>query len=197
MSGLIAEDSPTGGADLFYPAFGPIGYRKLNESQGARSDHYQVSFRGTWDEVKTRGRSLNPVHRIGEFHKKIVATTAKREHVARLLRKCQNIVAQLVGCDDRLELAALGAELCDNLQELWRHRVAREDDWIEVLNLMQIVLRGEIIEQMTSSKKRALAEIFNGSLTIRTIGSIEAQRAFRILRGAGFDVWRGVGQVGE
>lgn len=171
---------------------GEIGYRKLTESQGARSAFYQVLHRGTSDEIHLEqglGHArLSPVR----YRKKIVETIAKREHVGRLLRNCQSITESIRRSDDRTELAMLGARLCDTLDQMWQHRLAREDDWIEVLNVLQIVLRGESFENMSESKKNALAEVFTKGLLTRTISRLEAQRAAQLLTDAGFDLWRGL-----
>jgi hypothetical protein len=169
-----------------------IGYRKLTESQGARSALYRVLNPGTWDVI-----GVEPVERAARparerYQKKDAANIAKREHLGRLLRSCQALTDSLRRSVDPGEMALLGAAICDTLDEMWQHRLAREDDWIEVLNALQIVLRGEIFENMSEAKKNALASIFANALLSRTISRYEVQRAVRTLVDGGFDLWRGL-----
>jgi hypothetical protein len=189
VSLITAEDISIGVAEI-----GPVGYRRLTESQGARSRLYEVRNRGTWDDLRRfEDASTLPV---GERRKKTVrASTAQREHVARLLRTGQSLTAQLNDTNEPTEVAMLGASLCDILDQLWKYRLAREDDWIEVLNLLQIVLRGESFETMSHAKRGALTELFQKHLTPRTIGSFELRGAVRLLKDAGFDIWHGIGTV--
>src|SRR4029077_18996219 len=89
-------------------------------------------------------------------------------------------------------LALAGSMLCEMLEEIWQHRLAREDDWIDVVNALQIVLRDEIFETMQESKKDALVTLFTHTLVARTISRAEAARAAQLLTNAGFNLWRGV-----
>jgi len=187
MSYVTAEESVSSAVPL--PA---IGYRKLTESQGARSAFYRVLTRGTWDEIGIEAvdRAARPARQ--RYQKKDVANIAKREHLGRLLRSCQALTESLRRSVDPGEMALLGAAICDTLDGMWQHRLAREDDWVEVLNALQIVLRGEIFENMSESKKNALASIFANALLTRTISRLEVQRAVRTLVDGGFDLWRGL-----
>jgi hypothetical protein len=176
---------------------GPIGYRRLVESQGSRSQLYELKHRGTTDEA-TNSQLNKPFLNIRptlrqKTHKNAARhTIAEREHVSRLLRSGQATVALLKHAEDRTEAASYGARLCEILEQLWEFRLSREDDWIEILNLLQIVLREENFQEMQISKKNALTVLFRDALVSRSIGPFELRKAVRILKDGGFNLWRGI-----
>jgi len=114
---------------------------------------------------------------------------ATREHVSRLLRQCQQISRDLLHSEDPIESALLGGQLTNSLHELWEYRTARESDWIEILNVLQIAVPSAEFEFLPREKRLALVKIFGESLLIRTVGPTEVDRSLKILTEAGFDIW--------
>lgn len=171
-----------------------IEYRALSETLGEPSAWYRARTEGSSGEVRLQPQpprtSWHPASKRKED--KGTAQIANREHIARLLRACGKLTQSLKHTEDRADAVMAGAVLCDMLEEIWQHRQAREDDWIELLNALQIILRGELFEAMSKSKKEALATLFAETLVARTISRAEVARGVQLLADAGFDLWRGL-----
>lgn len=183
-------DETVGSTVTIPSTYSGIEYRALTESPGDPTTWYRPLAEGT-----SGGNRLSPAidnWRPAYKQKKGSAHIASREHIARLLRSCGKLAHSLKLSEDRTDTAMAGATLCDMLDDMWQHRHAREDDWIELLNALQIVLRGEIFETMSVSKKDALVTLFTDTLVARTISRADVERGAQLLLDAGFDLWRGL-----
>jgi hypothetical protein len=87
----------------------------------------------------------------------------------------------------------------DVLRDLWTLRRAREDEWGDGINLLQIVVARLDFEQLERNQRRALYLVFEEDLFGRTVNRSEVERVIQILTDAGFDIWRGLEEreVGE
>jgi len=185
-------DETVGSTVTIPSTYSGIEYRALTESQGDSSTWYRPLAERTSGDIRISPGidSWRPAY--NRKQQKGSAHIASREHIARLLRQCGKLARSLKLSEDRTDTAMAGAMLCDMLDDIWRHRHAREDDWIELLNALQIVLRDEIFETMSVSKKDALVILFTNTLVARTISRAEVARGAQLLSDAGFDLWRGL-----
>ena len=171
--------------------------RKLTQSQGARSPIYETVQDRTeevmsWVQVKRKqtGAAAPSRETVGYY-------IAEREHVGRLLRECKAKAEALCESTDPIESGLLGVTLSDLLNDLWEHRSFREDDWVEILNVLQIVLPRAEFEVLPQEKRLGLVKVFNEVLLPRTVGRREVEHALQILTSAGFDIWCGLETTNE
>jgi hypothetical protein len=170
---------------------------KLTASQGARSTLYEVTHLPTgknarWQKMDRVKSTLSRV-----LPQRTKNKIAEREHIGRLLRDCQIKSASLLETTDPIDSALIGTNLLNNFRELWGYRQAREDDWVEILNVLQIVLTGQDFETFPKEKRLALVNIFQEGLLARTISRKEIDRTLSLLSDAGFDIWRGIQEQAE
>jgi hypothetical protein len=175
-------------------------FRKLTASQGARSGAYEISHDSTQKLIRREKRpprsQQGPTKEPARAHSP-VSCRAEREHVGRLLRDCLSKAEALLETEDNIDSALLGANLTSIMQDLWTYRACREEDWIETLNILQIVLSKQQFETFPKDKRLALVTIFQEGLLERTVGRRELERTIGLLKRAGFDIWRGIQSTGE
>lgn len=175
-------------------------FRKLTASQGARSGAYEISHDRTQKSILRERRpsrsQQEPAREAARAHSP-TSCRAEREHVGRLLRDCLSKAEALLETEDNVDSALLGANLTSIMQELWAYRACREEDWIETLNILQIVLFKQEFETFPREKRLALITIFQEGLLERTVGRRELERTMGLLKHAGFDIWRGIQSTGE
>lgn len=184
--------TPTGGSQTSTEDYTREKIRKLTASQGARSALYEVVHEPTgkmarWQR-KERAAQVSPKPSTRSAKNMI----AEREHIGRLLRDCQTKSQALLDSTDPIDSALFGANLTQILQELWNYKEVREDDWVEILNLLQIVLSGQEFETFSKEKRLALVDVFEEGLLTRTVGRTEVERTLELLSKANFDIWRGI-----
>ena len=175
-------------------------FRKLTASQGARSGAYEISHDSTQKPIlreRRPSRSQQELTREAARTPSPASCRAEREHVGRLLRDCLSKAEALLETKDSIDSALLGANLTSIMQELWTYRACREEDWIETLNILQIVLSKQEFETFPKEKRLALVTIFQEGLLERTVGRRELERTMGLLKHAGFDIWRGIQSTSE
>ena len=182
--------SETGGDEIVARGGASVRIRKLTESQGARSELYDVD-QVTGKVTRQRaGSTTRP--RSKTMHADSSAALAIEEHVQRHLRACREKADALIDADNPIDLALRASNLRTLLQELWQYRSTQSADWTEMLNLLQLVLSKEEFEELSVEKRRALSRIFAEGWLSRTVGRGDMERFISLLSSAGFDVWMGL-----
>ena len=189
----LVKPSETGESTSLTKTAAVSAFVKLSQSQGARSTTYDIpeptgkikitGWRRTRTHAKASGFVPTKPTREG---------IAEREHIARQLRQCSRLGEELLQTTDPVDSALVGAKLVSAIKELWEHRSSREDDWGEILNILQICIAGQEFESFSKEKRLALVSIFADCLVSRTVGRLETERALEILSNANFNVWRGL-----
>ena len=167
--------------------------RKLTGSQGARSSYYDVPVttgKPSSAQVAPRWPRSAPQPTSSTDHE---LTISRREHVGRLLRECVKASSDLLNSQDPQGATLSGVKLLNLLQELWSVREAREQNWREIINLLQILLTHEEFETLSSHKRAALHNLLGSGVLVRTVGLPDLNHVVSSLRGAGFDLWLGIG----
>jgi hypothetical protein len=93
---------------------------------------------------------------------------------------------------DLMELSSAGFALTAALGELWELRNEREDDWGDLLNLLQGALAKEEFEKFSGRQCAAIRMIITDHLGSGCVDIDDIERSIRLLREAGLDPWRGI-----
>lgn len=182
--------SETGGDEVVACGGASVRIRKLTESQGARSELYDV-YQAT-DKVTHQRAGSTTRARSKTMRADSSAALAIEEHVQRHLRACREKAEALAEADNPIDLALRASNLRTLLQELWQYRSTQSMDWTEMLNLLQLVLSKEEFEELSVEKRRALSRIFAEGWLARTVGRGDMERLISLLSSSGFDIWTGI-----
>ncbi len=91
---------------------------------------------------------------------------------------------------DYIELCNAAHDLMGVLDDMWRMRDAREDDWRGSLNFLQGVLKEVEFENLRPEHCSAIKTIVTDFLGPATVDKEDVRTCLRLLRGAGLDPWR-------
>lgn len=166
-----------------------LGLIKDTEGQESRSGNYDLYYNRTGEEpVKpvSQKRSKN-VSRERQFPQIAIS-----EEVNRLMRKASEKVAQLVEAEDLIEQANIAFSFKDCLEKLWQNRNNREDNWGDLLNIIQVVLAQVEFEQLSEMQKLSIKKVTNDYLCKPEILDSDIDYALEVLSEAGFDPWSGI-----
>jgi len=172
---------------------GPVIVRKLTESQGSRSEVYEVAEQT--GRVKSRRTASGRAGELSAPEELSNLEIAANEHVRRLVRRAAEAAQALYETDDVRDAALLGSTLHATISELWQHRQVRELDWAEAVNLLQIVFAGEDFETLSAPRRRVISRIFEEGLLTRTVARAEMARILQLLTEGGFDPWKGTSEI--
>lgn len=111
---------------------------------------------------------------------------AVRRGVQKALREAEAMMAA-AGEGELTRLSNKAFELRDTLQDLWGLRDDREDDWGDLLNLLQIALEMDEYEILTTIQCKALRDIIADHLSVYTADIDDVENTVRLLRGSGLD----------
>ncbi|MCI0622492.1 MAG: hypothetical protein L0387_12665 [Acidobacteria bacterium] len=124
---------------------------------------------------------------------------ASRDAIRRGLYEAKQEVETMVASareGDLMELSSAGFRLKETLRQLWGFRNEREEDWGDLLNLLQGVLEQVEFEQFKVEQCAVIRRIICDELGDGIVDIEELERSISALRRAGFDPWRGIsGQV--
>jgi hypothetical protein len=166
-----------------------LGLIKDTEGQGLRSNNYDSYYYRTGEEPVT---PVSQKRSINISNKKKFSQIAISDEVNRLLRKASEKVAQLVEAEDLIEQANIAFVFKDCLEDLWRNRDNREDNWGDLLNILQIVLAQVELEQLSVTQKLSIKKVTNDYLCASEILDANMDEALGILSDSGFDPWSGI-----
>ncbi len=170
-----------------------LGLIKDTEGQESRSNIYNPYYNKTGEDV----RSISQKKSKNISSKRQFSQIAISEEVNRLLRKASEKVAQLVEAEDLIEQANYAFAFKDCLEDLWKNRDSREDNWGDLLNILQIVLVRVEFEQLSEAQKLSIQKITNDYLCTPEILDPDIDDALAVLSDAGFDPWCGISGKSE
>jgi hypothetical protein len=93
---------------------------------------------------------------------------------------------------EMMEVASAGMALMDCLQELWKLRSVREDEWGALLNFLQTSLAKEDYEKFTFDQCQAVHTVVTNYLAGPLTGDDDVSKARLVLQVAGFDPWKAI-----
>lgn len=161
---------------------------KHTESQGARSPYYQLPYGKTETGVESTGliKVVKPSPKRG------FQQIAISEEVNRLLRKASDTVTNLVMAEDPIEQTNLAFEFKHCLEDLWENRNLREDNWGDLLNILQAVLAQVEFEQLSNSQKSSIKQVVSEYLCKAEVTNTDFEETLEVLSDAGFNPWCGI-----
>ena len=109
-----------------------------------------------------------------------------------MLRKASETAINLVTTEDPMEQTNLACSFKDCLEELWDNRNLREDNWGDILNILQAVLAQVEFEVLSGLQKSGIKKVVTEYLCKAELADSDMEDALAILSQAGFDPWRGL-----
>ncbi len=181
FSNLLVESEGTVGKHSSTTAF-----IKHTEDQGGRSSNYDLCY------SKTGVEPINPKRKAEVTVGKDFQRIATAEVVNRLLREASDTVTKFLTVEGPIEQANLAFTFKGCLEDLWEHRRLREDNWGDLLNILQAVLAQVEFEQLSCSQKLGIKKVVSEYLCKAGVTDADSEEALDVLSDAGFDPWRGI-----
>jgi hypothetical protein len=156
---------------------------------------YQNTASGTGSPVAVRKAQRRPER---ELHKQLSRNPATRDAIRRELDAAVSLSSRLVAAavsGDLMELSNIGFQLEDHLRQLWSLRGSRENDWGDLLNLLQTALALEEFERFSESHCRAIHKTIADYLAMGAVDADDITRAVIMLRESGLDPWKAISGV--
>jgi len=173
-------------------------FSKVSDVHDARVSGYTSSHQHSGVEVHER-RSAPTTDVSRRVHERTSVGPAIRDEIRRAIDRAEYEVDRMIVAangQDFIELSNSGFSFRDALAELWNLRKARDDDWADLLNLVQGALAKEEFERLSSTACSALKEIVVNHLRPAATESDDIERAIQLLRRAGLDPWKGISADG-
>lgn len=120
---------------------------------------------------------------------------AQRDAVRRGLTNAKDVaesMAVYAEAGELMDLGVAGSRLMEFLDDLWNVRDVREDDWGDLLNILQGALSNEEFEKFTSDQCDAILIIIADHLASGVVGMDDIEDSLRLLRKSGLDPWKGI-----
>jgi hypothetical protein len=152
------------------------GYTSLSSPQDMQ--HTVRPIAG--DEGRARDRST-----------KLARTDALRRGLAKAKETAGSMEAYAM-TGELMELSVAGFRLLDVLGDLWKLRDVREDDWGDLLNILQGALSNEVFEKFTADRCDAILNIIADHLASGVVGIDDIEQSIQLLRKAGLDPWKAI-----
>jgi hypothetical protein len=120
---------------------------------------------------------------------------ARRDAIRRGLLNARDVAESMEiysKAGDRMELSIAGFRLKDLLNDLWELRSTREDDWGDLLNILQGAIAQEEFETFSSEQCYAIHTIIADHLGCGAVDIDDIEKSVNLLRKAGLDPWKGI-----
>jgi len=166
------------------PELDTMAYAPMDATTGQREVPLNRANRRR--EAGSRGDKVVPPA------KKTNDLIAKKEHISRVLRNCREILNDIVETDDLIQASNWAHSLSQEFKSLWQFRDARENEWADLVNLLQIALPSQRYEDIPKESWIVISRIFSECLVDRTIRNDDTHRAIRLLKEAKLDPWCGI-----
>ncbi len=153
------------------------GFGLISDKSGAL-DSQRYKFRP--QQLRTTPTRFNP---------------ARRDTIRRGLAAAERLACDMESSarvSDLMELSNAGFALTAKLDELWDLRDEREDDWGDLLNLLQGALAKEEFEKFSVQRCTAIRMIIADHLDSGCVDIDDIERSIRLLREADLDPWKGI-----
>jgi hypothetical protein len=155
---------------------------------------------GSVDSGVTMQRQ-NPSQRSGGGQRsQSKSTPARRDAVRRGIQKAiRESEAMLASLDvgESTLASNVAFRLRDTLQDLWELRSEREDDWGDLLNVLQVAFGIEDYDSLTRAQGTALKRVISEYLSMHTVDVCDIEASVQLLRKCGLDPfgWSGAKAV--
>ena len=165
-------------------------YLKVTRSSGYHSTGYDLSFLKTGsDKIQTKPYYfLKKEEKNWDTEEKI----RKKEAIGRFQRKAIELSLKLEKAQDIFDQANISIELKRILKDLWRLRNERENNWGDLINIIQAVFARTEVELLNKKQKKALRLVINEYLCNSYVEDADMERAIIVLSENGLDPWIGI-----
>ncbi len=161
---------------------------KDTDSQESRSPSYHLSYNKTGTIIET----IHQKKTNGLSEKKPFQQIAISEEINRLLRKASKLVTDLVTTNDLIEQTNLAFEFKYCLEGLWKNRDSREENWGDLLNILQAVLNQVEFERLSHIQKQGIKKVVTEYFCKADVADSDMEKALEVLSEVGFDPWLGI-----
>jgi hypothetical protein len=120
---------------------------------------------------------------------------AKRDAICRGVCRAVDGARQMLSAAEARELMDLsnaGFELVKTLESLWQLRGAREENWGDLLNIVQTMLAKVDFETFTRDQCEAILDVLSDYPKRWTVEDDDIEATIERLREGGFDPWRAI-----
>jgi hypothetical protein len=166
-------------------------YSKIADVQESRLTGFGV----IGDKSSVIDSERYPIHRRTFRPTQTRFDPARRDAIRRGLAMAERLAREMESSarvSDLMELSNAGFALVATLDELWDLRDEREDDWGDLLNLLQGALAKEEFEKFSIRQCAAIRMIIADHLDAGCVDMDDIERSLRLLREAGLDPWKGI-----
>lgn len=172
----------TGGLDQ--GEYGATGYTFAGRRASAgptrisnRESHHRVQRKGT-------KRSTSPLSDGSTQQERY----AIKRHLANAEQEA-TLLMRFAAAEDAISLALSAQQLKGHLRELWRHRKAREDEWAEVVNILQGAFSQVTAELMSTTQAKAIHSVIRDHLAMGYVDNTQPKRVRAMLVSTDLDPW--------
>jgi len=190
-SASTGSEQPVSSGDLV------LLLNRVDASEGSSQVSYSPVSKGTGSFPTVPKRIDTPPYPKDALRKDAKAITAQREQSGRLVRECKELLAMIIEATDVIEISNHAHQVIDNLQQMWEQRNNRENEWGDLLNILQICLPKESVETLPREKWEGILKVLDECMGLRTVTRLDMDRGLRILKHAGFDPWKGISGLVE
>jgi hypothetical protein len=120
---------------------------------------------------------------------------AQKDALRRALAKAKDTAGSMVTyakTSELIELSVAGFRLLETLADLWKLREVREDDWGDLLNILQGALLNEDFEKFDAARCDAILTIVADHLASGIVGIDDIEQSIKLLRNARLDPWKAI-----
>lgn len=165
-------------------------YLKVTRSSGFHSTGYDLPFLKTGsDKIQTKPSYLLKTEgKNWATEEKLI----KKEAIGRFQRKAIELSLQLEKTQDIFDQANISIELKRILKELWGLRNERENNWGDLINIIQAVFARTEVELLNKKQKKALRLVIIEYLCNSYVEDADMERAIIALSEDELDPWVGI-----
>lgn len=178
------------------------GLTKNSDLQPVQSSAFALNgrFSGEADRFIASPRSVHPSSKLDGRTTPPIPDISRRDAIRRLLDRAVEQSQQMIEAaetGDLMELSNAGFRLVNTLEDLWNLRFDRENNWGDLLNLLQTVLAKEEFEAFAPTQCKGIREILSDYLRPWTVEDDDLRSSIKLLHEAGFDPWKGISRPKE
>lgn len=183
----ISDDTGTG------TSFVPCGKIQVLAKHVSVQDSRCSSYDIAGQKSGTERAAISELRQRPEKPIQVAAGPARADAVRRGLARAEQEARRMeaAAADDRpVDLSNAGFGLQEQLQILWEFREQREDDWGDLLNILQGALSQEEFERFSLEQCRNVRIIVTDNLAAGSVGLQEIERSLALLTQAGLHPWK-------
>lgn len=157
--------------------------------QDARNANYDIAYAATGAPLTNTSKLM----RRAQQTQPPIAGPAKADATRRVLADAEKEAALMLASAQSKDVIALANHafaLLDDLETLWKLRPDREEEWADLVNLLQGTLGDQNFEVLTVDQCQVLHRIISKHLCAGTVGIDNIRDTVRLLSSIGLHPWK-------